>query len=721
MTRAPSTHAKGTGGTLPARPVAVPSDATWDARSQEWLVGHKDLTGGWHGLVTGYDAAGLVRSRQHFEAGIANGPLTRLHPSGAEAYRATFVAGKLHGDARALSSREPGAVPLRPCCVPPDAWALVTRYDHGNGVDQWFENEAGCPLLADGSLRPARPAVVPEAARYDDTRPGWELGESQNFQREGSWQRWSTDGEVHEVASYQRGKLHGTARTYQAGKLIREREYMSGVLEGPAVEHAAGRAVSGTSVFEDARIHAWQGAFSGGALTGRWTYWDDAGSRLFDRDYGAPLGRVELTHPVFAAMPPEGGWAAFGNTLSAAGAQGLALCAWIRASVGAPGGQGLREQLSAMTVALGSAESSRRLAELRKSRAGLLSSSPVQREEELGHWIQALLEGASPALVLGQLGVLLLDAPRAGLDFIEAAMALEPALPTFLKVRARLWFELGHPEKATQEALTLPLADPPYASWVKDLSRLLFPQFEFWPARTEYDLEPNPELPDRVSQPLAKIRSAMEKSALRLGQVRLALLRASADHARSLAKSEFVRPEPTWLPPDLSSLLQASPKLERYEFTEAFVGGDSGGSPGPDVVKVDETLQTSGLGISALMRMARVEWTCLCWLCWGAGLDHVALPDERFSEELRPPAEFQRALSAAFFQLFRVLDSRQTRGLRSKARGLPPAHWEGLNVDALEPLLIEMAFHEAREMRAVLYWLGDEECRSLWQDDLRDV
>jgi len=32
-----------------------------------------------------------------------------------------------------------------------------------------------------------------------------------------------------------------------------------------------------------------------------------------------------------------------------------------------------------------------------------------------------------------------------------------------------------------------------------------------------------------------------------------------------------------------------------------------------------------------------------------------------------------------------------------------------------------MAFDEAREVRAVLFWLADDGCRSLWQDDLRDV
>src|SRR5690606_29486362 len=145
--------------------------AIWDARRREWLAGYKDVAGRWQGLVTGYDETGLVRSRQHFDAGVAEGPYVRLHPSGAEAFRATFVAGKLHGDARAISSREPGAVPLRSCCVPPGAWALVTRYDRGTSLEQWFENESGCPLLADGTPRPPRPPTVPEAAGFDEHNP----------------------------------------------------------------------------------------------------------------------------------------------------------------------------------------------------------------------------------------------------------------------------------------------------------------------------------------------------------------------------------------------------------------------------------------------------------------------------------------------------------------------------------------------------------------------
>jgi hypothetical protein len=35
-------------------------------------------------------------------------------------------------------------------------------------------------------------------------------------------------------------------------------------------------------------------------------------------------------------------------------------------------------------------------------------------------------------------------------------------------------------------------------------------------------------------------------------------------------------------------------------------------------------------------------------------------------------------------------------------------------------MFIRMARAEAYEMRAALYFLGDEGCRSLWQDDLRE-
>jgi len=70
--------------------------------------------------------------------------------------------------------------------------------------------------------------------------------------------------------------------------------------------------------------------------------------------------------------------------------------------------------------------------------------------------------------------------------------------------------------------------------------------------------------------------------------------------------------------------------------------------------------------------------------------------------------------------VFRIADSLQTRGLRSKTQGLPAALWQARDVDTLDAVFANMALDEAYEMRAVLFFLADERCRSPWQDDLRD-
>jgi hypothetical protein len=105
----------------------------------------------------------------------------------------------------------------------------------------------------------------------------------------------------------------------------------------------------------------------------------------------------------------------------------------------------------------------------------------------------------------------------------------------------------------------------------------------------------------------------------------------------------------------------------------------------------------------------------LCWLCWGAGLDRVARPEAVAKRE-----GFAEVLASSLFRVYRMTDSVQTLGLRSKRQGLPSTHWEGSDVDALDPLFAGMAKDEAYEMRAVLFFLADARCRSTWQDDLRE-
>jgi hypothetical protein len=169
------------------------------------------------------------------------------------------------------------------------------------------------------------------------------------------------------------------------------------------------------------------------------------------------------------------------------------------------------------------------------------------------------------------------------------------------------------------------------------------------------------------------------------------------------------------LPPDASWLVKGDVELETYSFEDVDDG--EGEQVAGDVIQVDETLALDEpVGLTSLLRRARVEWVGLGWLCWAAGLDGVAQPERLVARD-----EFAAVLASSLFRVVRISDSLQTRGLRSRTQGLPPTRWEGAEVDTLDSVFLGMAKDEAYEMRAVLFFLADENCRSPWQDDLREA
>jgi hypothetical protein len=207
---------------------------------------------------------------------------------------------------------------------------------------------------------------------------------------------------------------------------------------------------------------------------------------------------------------------------------------------------------------------------------------------------------------------------------------------------------------------------------------VLLGAFDFWPAREP--LSASDPGAARAEQPLGALCDAIRCAAVRLQVFRHALL-MSAPHLA---------------PPDVSDLVGAAlAPLRRF----SFVAEDE------QLVHVDETVSLDGSTTLEVALRARIEWSTLCWLCWSAGLDSIALP-----AELGPRLELYPALLLA--------SDRQAALSAPELRVDSEPHFHGLN-EALLPAsaLAHLAAHY-REMRAVLLFVSDPECQSPWQDDL---
>jgi len=240
------------------------------------------------------------------------------------------------------------------------------------------------------------------------------------------------------------------------------------------------------------------------------------------------------------------------------------------------------------------------------------------------------------------------------------------------------------------------------AEFLRDYVRVLFPDFAFWPAR-EPPATTIGDLPEAPAQPLAAVRRVVQLYATRLDRLRDAA-------AARVPGTGIVAPIP-----DVRALLPDGPiELHRFD-AEITDQDDEGGGTVATPVKVDETLDLGAWPLSGLMRLARVEWTALGWLCWSAGLDRIALP-----AALAPPRTFPAAAGMVLARAARARDVLVTGGLRSLTAGVPGFLWEGLDIDRVPRIFAEMAADEYREARAVFLWLLFEENLSPFQSDLRE-
>lgn len=657
-------------------PDGVPADALWDEKRQCFRVGKRNEKGALDGPQRLYRASGSLLAEVTYVDGKAYGAYRKFHPNGELARQGEYDGGVPVGLEVAYTSSAPTDEPLQRCCVPPGAVKLVLNHRVGGDVWEDFYDAQGRVLLPNGEPQPARPATVEAEARYKPHDEVWRTETYTDNQRSGTWRTWSAAGELLEVVAYENNRLHGGRQVWRQGDVQSSWQYVQGVRHGKGWE----RVPAGT--YENPAIVRQCGEFTHGVPTGAWTYLAANEAVVLTLDLGPELNEVSERDAAFARPVSEAASPVFSHPL-------LAFVHSLRQAA-ARGTAPLEALLAARPVWLPTG-SERWLRALR--------GEQLSKGKYLARLLEGLRRGASAPDVLCVMARLALDTPDVALALSDMGSLLKPEHVDLHAVRVMAFAELGQVEQAHAANRALLTLDATAHAELEAWLHITFPTFDFWPDKVTLETHASDELPDVVAQDVTAVRRTMGKVALRLRAVRNALLERLRTTAHAV----------TWLPPDPSPWLVADVTLERYEFD---VPGDD--EQPSDHVVVDETPELDECSLSTLMNRARVEWAALCWLAFAVGADAVRLP-----AVIDPQPAFGRALTTAFARLYRVADQLKTRGYRARAQGVPDASWEGIAIDALPERLLARAHAEFSEMRAVLFFLSDATCRSLWQDDLR--
>lgn len=642
----------------PRRPTAVPADARWVEEDKEWAQGALDDEGRQQGPYVFWRPDGTKVNECVFVDGRPHGPFKRFHENGEVSQDGEFVDGELHGTRRWFACDEPTTEQMHSSGVSESVRRSEMDYQRGRVVGVRHFDAEGRRVAPDGEPYPDRPASVPEGAEYHEGEALWRLGQAdaETAEREGRWQLWTPDGASVEDSTWRQGERDGAATLYYPGG----------------------------SPFRDERAVAETGVFAQGLPRGVWQLLDAEGRTVGLFDYGdvASLEGAPRLEPFADEGRAAEAWASLARARFEAGAMAEGLCLLARAAAASKSPTALREALE------------QRARPLREEAARALVD---ETDETLPALALALVRGAEPAQTLRKLAVVLDQAlvSRAALDFIDAAILLEPAEHAFLFTRALILMSLGLDAQALRDAADVRASDEGMGRFLEVYTRALFPRFDFWPARvkpeTHYD-----GLPDAPARTLEEVRAVAQKYATRLTALRGALL-------------EVMTPEAPWMPPDVGALLPDGPVRLGAGSLPAPPGGDED----DEGVDFDETVDVDG-DVPTLVRRARADWSALCWLCWACGLSEVALPGA-----LEPPEDFGVAAGMAAQRLWRARDQRAFRGRNAVANDVPSFEWEGVEVATLSPPLAAIVEQQYAELQALFMWLTRDDAVTPWQDGLR--
>lgn len=640
----------------PKRPAGIPPKAWWDESDNEWVFGPL-VDGKKHGDFTFWRPDGTKCNECHMVMDLPHGPFKRFHENGEISQDGTFEKGQIHGTRRWFSTDSETTENTRPAGVSQEVWRSEMDYVRGRVVGVRHFNRAGERVLpTTGEPYPLRPQGVDEGAEYVEPKDEWNLGDAdgETQQKLGRWRRWTRDGRLKEEVHYVADELHGKATHF--------------VLDPEE------------SPFRDAAIVLERGAYAEGQRAGAWEACDAQGTVLARWDYG---DTSSLEVPQLAAYSNDSSrdYAALARRLEQEGKTVEALVTWARAG-------GITGDLSGLEALLG------RGVRPVKEEAALALAEEVDRPT---NWLGfELLEGAHPAILLNKIGVALDQGlqSRAALDFTNAAILLDPERAEFLFTRALILMSLGLREQAERDANELAAESPDRAEFLLLYLRGLFPSWTFGPA-SEEPTTTYEDVPDAPARTLEEIQDLVRKYATRLSRVRSAM-------AEKLTEANPA------LPPELAELIPDGPvALESGEY-ELEADGES------QSIEFAEEPEVAGADLPTLLRLARADWSSLCWLCWAAGLGQVAMP-----EQLSPPADFGKAAGMAQQRLWRARDQRVFKGRNAQAHGVASFEWEGADMAEIPPPVAGIAEQQYAEMQALFLWLCDEKLKTPWQDNLR--
>jgi antitoxin component YwqK of YwqJK toxin-antitoxin module len=607
-------------------PDALLEGAVFDPAQDGWVRCQLDDSGRRHGPYRVYRRDGTLAFQGDYDAGLPVGPVVEFYPSGAVRSEGQYRDGKLDGVFVHYASDEPGAKPLRSCCVPPGAREMRLYYDAGSVRMERFFDASGRALRSNGKPLPELPRSLPPYVDFDETSQRWvqreRLADARTLVR-----TFDLLGQLVEEAETSHGQRE-SSRVFADGALVEEKRFdAQGRLHG-----AYRRTYPKESSYADARIREERGQFQEGHPVGGWTFHGSDGDVLRHVDRGTlptqerlaelakePLGELVQALPRVERCVAEG---------SVREALWLAARLHHRSKDQSP--------LLALLPQFVVLPAERQQAAWRR----LLES---QRPLDVLQALDALLSGASPAEVLRVLAASAPEGSVAALDLIEGALAFEPRHLRALSNRGMLRLERGDLTGALEDAQSLEmLGEASAAELMRATATALFSPFVFEPAAA-LPVARDDELPVvEIDQPLEAIRRTIALYATRIVRTRKVL-------------ATWASLEEPWMPPDLTRLLpdgQVELRTVRLTIEDETEDGVE-----QSEVLVDESAGLDGSTLQRLLWTARADWGSLCWLCWACGLDEVTLPST-----LHPPPLLPAAIDEAMARCWQLHDAPAHRG-----------------------------------------------------------